>query len=105
MTADKQAKEDNLTDYKKKDKNKQGSMFDARNFKGNVELFMHLNEISNAKLKQKIEPSSSIKVAKRRKGGKFGNLIEDYGATGDLSPNTKDSKTKYKATNIIEFKL
>ena len=37
-------------------------MIDAKNFKGNVELFIHLNDITSAKLKHKIEQSDSINV-------------------------------------------
>jgi hypothetical protein len=52
-----------------KDRNRQGSMIDAKNFKGNVELFIHLNDITSAKLKNKFEQSESIQVRKRRRGG------------------------------------
>lgn len=50
-------------------RNRQSSMFDPKNFKGNIELFRHLNELTNAKLKNKIDKSDSLNVQKRRKGG------------------------------------
>ncbi|CDW86812.1 UNKNOWN [Stylonychia lemnae] len=54
----------------KKAKHRQTSLLDPKNFKGNVELFRHLNELTSAKLKNKIEQSESINVQKRRREGK-----------------------------------
>eukprot|EP00347_Sterkiella_histriomuscorum_P018517 403345208 len=81
-------------------RSRQTSMFDPKNFKGNIELFQHLNDITNAKLKNKIDQSDSLNVRKRRKGGQFGGLVEDFGYE-----ETPKNKKESSGINIIEFKL
>lgn len=49
-------------------------MFDAGNFKGNVNLFRHLNDIESKRISKKIMKSESVNVKKRKRGGKFGEI-------------------------------
>ena len=43
-------------------KNKGGACFQPNRFKGNIELFTHLNESSLNKMNQTIDISNSVKV-------------------------------------------
>ena len=48
-------------------KKKKRPVFDAKQFKGNIELFQHINDMQQQKLR--VEQSESLKVRKRRRGG------------------------------------
>jgi hypothetical protein len=54
-----------------------GTTFDPKQFKGNCQLFSHLNEVSISMLKNSVEASDSIKKRKKAKVI-YGN---DYGLT------------------------
>ena len=52
-----------------------GATFDPKQFKGNVMLFQHLNEVALSMLRKPVEPSASVKKKKHIKT----SFNDDYG--------------------------
>ena len=79
-----------------------GSIFDPANFKGNVELFGHFNEVSHSMLRHPLKGKDISQSIKMKKGIKKKYGLEDYNT---LMPELQQVKLQHsdsdKALNEI----
>jgi hypothetical protein len=66
-----------------------GSIFDPDNFKGNVELFSHFNEVSHSMMRHPLKSKDISQSIKTKKGAKKKYGLEDYNT---LMPELQQEK-------------
>lgn len=90
---------------------KAGTTFDPKNFKGNAQLFIHLNEVALSMLKVKYQASESIKKKKKKKviyGDDYNTILPDdvlaerRNTYDDDSNNEEEEKEPTYGTDMLD---
>ena len=85
-----------------------GATFDPKQFKGNVMLFKHLNEVALSMMKHPVEASDSIKKKKAAHNGvteNFGvKLLKEDQAHDRLQSDSDDEEIEKKANMLLKIK-
>ena len=85
-----------------------GATFDPKQFKGNVMLFKHLNEVALSMMKHQVEASESIKKKKAAHNGvteNFGvKLLKEDQAHDRLQSDSEDEEIEKKASMLMNIK-